>query len=94
MTEREILLLGFTKEEMDDTVCEDDSGKMWVEKGGYYYVYSVTGGLSFISSSSTESIENLWFVEIFNTVDPIRFTKFEEVQSLINKLEKAKLSCI
>jgi hypothetical protein len=45
--------------------------------------------MSFISSASDEIEEDgQWYVDVFNTQHPIRFWKFEEVQSLINKLEK------
>jgi len=78
MTEREVQLLGFEREDYSDYNGD------W-----HYYSYQITNGMSFISSSSDEIKEDgQWYVDIFNTQDPIRFYKFEEVQSLINKLEK------
>lgn len=76
MTENEVQLLGFEKHYFDNDV-------------DYYYVYDITNGMSFISSSNNEIKEDgQWFIEIFNTEHPIRFYKFEEVQALINLLEK------
>jgi hypothetical protein len=81
MTEREIQLLGFEKNYLDDDGIYGNNE--------YYYHYDITDGMSFISCSSKEVTENdKWFVEIFNTLDPITFYKFEEVQSLLNTLEK------
>jgi hypothetical protein len=78
MTEREVQLLGFEREEYG----------LW-DGDHHYYSYQITNGMSFISSSSDEIKEDgQWFVEIFNTQDPVRFYKFEEVQSLLNLLEK------
>lgn len=78
MTEKEVQLLGFEKEEYSDYNGD------W-----HYYSYEITNGMSFISSSSDESEkEGQWFVDVFNTQDPIRFYKFEEVQNLLNILEK------
>jgi hypothetical protein len=78
MTERELQLLGFEREEYGD----------W-DGDHHYYSYQITNGMSFISASSDEIEEDgQWYVDVFNTQDPIRFWKFEEVQSLINKLEK------
>ena len=78
MTEKEVQLLGFEREEYSD------------ENGDWhYYSYEITNGMSFISSASDEAEkEGQWFVDVFDTQDPIRFYKFEEVQNLINILEK------
>jgi len=76
MTEKEVQLLGFEKHYFDNEI-------------DYYYVHDITAGLSFISSSGEEAVGyGQWFVEVFNTEHPVRFYKFEEVQSLINLLEK------
>ena len=78
MTEREVQLLGFEREEYG----------LW-DGDHHYYSYQITNGMSFISSSSDEIKEDgEWSVDIFNTQDPVRFYKFEEVQSLLNLLEK------
>lgn len=78
MTEKEVQLLGFEREEYSDYNGD------W-----HYYSYEITNGMSFISSASDESEkEGQWFVDVFDTEDPIRFYKFEEVQNLLNILEK------
>ena len=78
MTEKQIQLLGFEREEYSD-----------YDGDHHYYSYEITNGMSFISSASDEAEkEGQWFVEVFNTEDPIRFYKFEEVQNLLNILEK------
>lgn len=79
MTEKEVELLGFQKEILNG----DDQDE------GYYYVLDLVDGLSFITPANDEVKNNEWFVEIFNTDPYIRFYKFEEVQSLINKLTRA-----
>ena len=78
MTEKEVQLLRFEREEYGD----------W-DGDHHYYAYEITNGMSFISSASDEIGEDgQWYVDVFNTQEPIRFYKFEEVQSLINMLEK------
>jgi len=78
MTEKEVQLLKFEREEYSD-----------YEGDYHYYSYEITNGMSFISSASDEAEkEGQWFVDVFNTEDPIRFYKFEEVQNLLNILEK------
>jgi hypothetical protein len=78
MTEKEVQLLRFEREEYSD-----------YEGDHHYYSYEITNGMSFISSASDEAEkEGQWFVEVFNTEEPIRFYKFEEVQNLLNILEK------
>jgi hypothetical protein len=77
MTENEIKLLGF------------ELNKYSEEEEGYYYSYKIVDGLSLISSDDQEAkILGRWEVDIFNVFPSIRFNKFEEVQSLINLLEK------
>lgn len=76
MTEREIRLLGFQKEEMKEH-DEDES---------YYYALDIVDGLTFITRSNEEIIDDNWYVEVFNTDPAIRFTEFGEVQALINLL--------
>jgi hypothetical protein len=76
MTEKEIILLGFKREEMDD----DD----------YYYAYDIARGFTFISNAKTEPGEDGgWYVEFFDSDPAIRFTEFGEVQGLINQLTGA-----
>jgi hypothetical protein len=77
MTEKEIQLLDFEK-----NLSLDDYDPF------YYYTYDITNGLSFISCADNEVKDGEWYIEFFNTEIPIRFYKFEEVQSLINLLTK------
>ena len=78
MTEKEVQLLGFEREEYSD----------W-DGDHHYYSYQITNGMSFISSANDEAEKDRqWYVDVFNTEDPIRFYKFEEVQNLLNILEK------
>ena len=79
MTEKELKLLGFDKESIEDLDYENN----------YYYVLDVVNGLTFISCSKDQVEDDKWYVDIFNTEPTIRFKKFEEVQSLINKLKKS-----
>ena len=83
MTEREVILLGLRSEIIEDYVGE--------ENPDYYYVYSIADGLTLISGSKSETKNEEWFVDMFNTDPIIRFTKMEKVQALINTLESAKL---
>jgi len=76
MTEREIQLLRFQKEEMKEHE-EDES---------YYYALDIVDGLAFITRSNEEIKDDNWYVEVFNTDPAIRFTEFGEVQALINLL--------
>jgi len=79
MTEREIILLGF-KSQLIDEHDEDDS---------YYYVLDIVNGLTFITPTNEEINNNEWYVEFFNTDPLIRFDSFGIVQGLINKLRGA-----
>ena len=76
MTEKELQLLGFEKNYMD----EDDD---------YYYFLDVVSGLGFISWTGFEGQNNCLYVEVFNTDPSIRFTSFGEIQGLINQLNSA-----
>ena len=88
MTEHELALLGFEKTVITDE--ESDNGYDF-----HFYVYNVAKGLTFVSNASDEAdldnfaIEN-WSVTIAETVPPIKFDNFGELQSLINTLEKNK----
>ena len=77
MTEKQIQLLGFEREEYGD-----------YEGDHYYYSYQIVDGFGFISSSSDEVKDGEWYVDFFDSWPNIRFTSFEEVQSLINLIEK------
>lgn len=79
MTEKEIQLLGFQKENL----LEFD------QDGSYYYVLDIVDGLTFITPANEDIKNDEWYVEVFNTDPYIRFHQFEEVQVLINKLTKA-----
>ena len=80
MTEKEIQLLGFSKrEELEEP------------NPYYYYVYTVSHGVQFISNANDELINHEWHVEFMDSDPAIIFTKFEEVQSLINLLTKRKM---
>jgi len=79
MTEKEIQLLGFEKQESND------------ETDFYYYYYGICDGLGFISCADTDVKDGEWFVEVFNTEPSVRFHKMEQVQSLINTFERAKV---
>ena len=79
MTEREIILLGF-KSQLINEHDEDDS---------YYYALDIVSGLTFITPTNEEIKNNEWHVEFFNTEPSIRFDKFGIVQGLINKLTSA-----
>jgi hypothetical protein len=74
MTEKEIQLLGFEREDMEE---------------GYYYAYRIANGFEFLSNANDEIREGeQWFVEFFNSDPQILFYEFGEVQALINLIEK------
>lgn len=81
MTEKEVQLLEFKR--MEDN--SDPTEKF------HYYVYDLAEGLSFITNSSDEAEKEGWYVEFYDTTPRIRFTIFEDLQILINKLEKSKI---
>ena len=88
MTEKELQLLGFEKQEDVGIEVSDDKGNEWIEDEFYYYTYDIAMGFSLISNSNDEVGEDgQWFVEIFNTEPSIRFTEFGEVQAFINLIE-------
>jgi len=74
MTEKEIQLLGFEREDMEE---------------GYYYAYRIGNGFQFLSNANDEIREGeQWFVEFFNSDPQILFYEFGEMQALINLIEK------
>jgi hypothetical protein len=78
MTEKEIQLLGFEREDMNDG-----------DYSGYYYSYRIAKGFEFLSNANDEIGEGeQWFVEFFNSDPQILFYEFGEVQALINLIEK------
>jgi hypothetical protein len=78
MTEKEIQLLGFEREDMNDG-----------DYSGHYYAYRITAGFEFISNANDElEKDGSWFIEFFNSDPQIKFTEFGEVQALINLIEK------
>ena len=79
MTEKELQLLGFQREE----IKEHD------EDTSYYYVLDIVDGLTFITRTNEEIKDGNWCVEFFNTDPLVRFHEFGEVQALINQLTKA-----
>jgi len=81
MTEREIQLLGFERQDSEDG-----------EYSFYYYIYKIVDGLVFISNANDDLIDgDEWYIDIFNTDPHIRFTEFGDVQGLINILEKRRV---
>lgn len=89
MTEKEIQLLGFQRNDDHGIECTDQDNNTWVEDAFYYYTYTVAQGLEFISNSDDEVGEDgEWYVEFFDTNPAVRFYDFAETQALINKLDK------
>tara|TARA_Y100000310_G_scaffold292019_1_gene320434 strand:+ start:325 stop:579 length:255 start_codon:yes stop_codon:yes gene_type:complete len=76
MTEKEIQLLGFEKQ------------KETAVPSYHYYTYTIARGFEFISCANDEVDNKGWCVEFFDSDPQIRFYDFEEVQTLINLLEK------
>ncbi len=81
MTEREVILLGFKSETIEDYVGE--------ENPDYYYGLDIVNGLTLITPSKNELKGEDWYVEIFNTDPSVRFYDFAITQGLINQLMKA-----
>jgi len=80
MTEKELTLLGMEKQEMMDYEGQ--------ENPDYYYSKQIVLGLDFITNAKSESVNEEWYVEFFDTEPSVRFHKFEEVQALFNRIEK------
>ena len=79
MTERELILLGFKREEIKEH--DDDES--------YYYVLDIVDGLTFITPTNDEIKDGDWHVDFFNTDPLVRFHEFGELQGLINQLTRA-----
>ena len=81
MTEKEVQLLGFERKD------ESEQPNPY-----YYYVYKIADGVDFITSANDEIENEEWVVEFLEANPKIIFTKFEEVQTLINLLKKRLLN--
>ena len=79
MKEQDLIDLGFTKE-------ADYDNNPWEY---HYYVYDFGIGLSLISNSNDEAVDGEWYVDVFEE-DNIRFTLKEDLEQLINLLNKNK----
>ena len=78
MKEQDLIDLGFTKE------ADYDNNPEY-----YYYVYDFGRGLSLISNANYEAVDCEWYVDVFEE-DNIRFTLKEDLEQLINLLNKNK----
>lgn len=85
MTEKELQILGFRREDIEGTRCSDILGNNWTEDESYYYVYDLALGFSLISS---EFDEERLYVDIFNTKPTIRFDDIKELKRFIKLIEK------
>jgi hypothetical protein len=79
MTEKELQILGFEREEIREH-DEDES---------YYYALDIVDGITFITPTNDEIKDGNWYVDFFNTDPIVRFHEIIEVQGLINQLTKA-----
>ena len=79
MTEKELTLLGFKQEKVEEYDTDES----------YYYVIDIVDGITFITPTNEEIKNNEWYVEFFNTDPSVRFHDFKEVQLLINQLTNA-----
>ena len=75
MKEQDLIDLGFTKEYGDESY--------------YYYVLEFGMGFCLITNCNDKLFNGKWFVEIFEE-DNIRFTLKEDLEQLINLLNKNK----
>tara|TARA_R110000803_G_scaffold134769_1_gene201800 strand:- start:231 stop:500 length:270 start_codon:yes stop_codon:yes gene_type:complete len=80
MSEKELLKLGFTREESMDEID--------IEHGFYYYVKDICDGLTFITNANNETEKDSWFVEFFNTEVPVRYYEFSTVKKLLALIEE------
>jgi hypothetical protein len=86
MTEKEIQLLGFTKQEFSDGSYQNLNGEWVPDLIDYYYSLDICSGMSFITRCKSEISEDAWYVDVFNTEFPIRFYDSSIVKSLIDQL--------
>jgi hypothetical protein len=77
MTEKEIQLLGFEQNLMNDHEGDTE----------YYYSYNIVCGLSLITNTNEEAQVAGWKIEIFNVDPPIQFENYAQVQAFINSME-------
>ena len=82
MTEKEIQLLGF--ERQDETPESSGAPNKW-----YYYTLDIED-FCLITNANDQVKDDNWKVYIFD-LDGFGFTEFEELQSLINILKKGVL---
>ena len=80
MKEKDLQEIGFEKELINE--YEGDTS--------YYYSYRISKGMDFISSASDEIVDDDWFVEVFDTEEPIRFYEALDIKNLIEILQNAK----
>ena len=80
MTEKDLLKLGFKKEDSFDFIDDDPDF--------YYYVKEITNGLTFITNSNDEMQGQDWYVEFFDTEVPIRYYDYSSVKMLLTIIEE------
>tara|TARA_R110000868_G_scaffold32604_1_gene118626 strand:+ start:150 stop:407 length:258 start_codon:yes stop_codon:yes gene_type:complete len=80
MTEKDLLKLGFTKEDSSEFI--DD------EPDFYYYVKDITNGLTFITNGNDDMEGQDWYVEFFDTEVPIRYYDYSSVKMLLTLIEE------
>jgi hypothetical protein len=80
MSEKDLLQLGFTKEDSSEFI--DD------EPDFYYYVKEITNGLTFITNSNYEMEGQDWYVEFFDTEVPIRYYDYSSVKMLFMLIDE------
>ena len=80
MSEKELLQLGFTK--------EDSSDFFDAEPDFYYYVKEITNGLTFITNGNDDMEGQDWYVEFFDTEVPIRYYDYSSVKMLLMIIEE------
>jgi hypothetical protein len=80
MSEKDLLKLGFTKEDSSEFI--DD------EPDFYYYVKDITNGLTFITNGNDDMEGQDWYVEFFDTEVPIRYYDYSSVKMLLTLIEE------